>query len=74
MWIGSGAVNIIAADLIKQFSRVDKVKMRVGALPMYTAQQYGLLFDMVNWWFNNEYINDVDVVVNQTNHWMDWNI
>ena len=33
-----GAVNIIATDLIKQFDSVDKVKMRVGALPNIPIQ------------------------------------
>ena len=34
--LAPGAVNIIASDLIKQFSRVDKVKMRVGAFHVYS--------------------------------------
>ena len=33
--LAPGAVNIIAANLIKEFDSVDKVKMRVGALPKY---------------------------------------
>ena len=39
--LAPGAVNIIATDLIKQFDSVDKVKMRVGALPKYPINEMG---------------------------------
>ena len=62
--LAPGAVNIIASDLIKQFSRVDKVKMRVGALPMYTANSMAYYLTWSTSGLINEYINDVDVISN----------
>jgi saccharopine dehydrogenase-like NADP-dependent oxidoreductase len=60
--LAPGAVNIIAADLIKQFSRVDKVKMRVGALPMYTANSMAYYLTWSTSGLINEYVNEVDVI------------
>ena len=62
--LAPGAVNIIAADLIKQFTSVDKVKMRVGALPMYTANSMAYYLTWSTSGLINEYINDVDVISN----------
>ena len=58
--LAPGAVNIIAADLIKQFTRVDKVKMRVGALPMFTANSMAYYLTWSTSGLINEYINEVD--------------
>ena len=60
--LAPGAVNIIAADLIKQFSRVDKVKMRVGALPMFTANSMAYYLTWSTSGLINEYINEVDII------------
>ena len=60
--LAPGAVNIIASDLIKQFSRVDKVKMRVGALPMFTANSMAYYLTWSTSGLINEYINEVDII------------
>lgn len=62
--LAPGAVNIIAADLIKQFDSVDKVKMRVGALPMYTTNSMAYYLTWSTSGLINEYVNEVDVVSN----------
>ena len=62
--LAPGAVNIIASDLIKKFSKVDKVKMRVGALPMYTANSMAYYLTWSTSGLINEYVNDVDVLSN----------
>ena len=60
--LAPGAVNIIASDLIKKFSRVDKVKMRVGALPMFTANSMAYYLTWSTSGLINEYINEVDII------------
>ena len=60
--LAPGAVNIIASDLIKKFSSVDKVKMRVGALPMYTANSMAYYLTWSTSGLINEYVNEVDVI------------
>ena len=62
--LAPGAVNVIASDLIKKFSKVDKVKMRVGALPMYTANSMAYYLTWSTSGLINEYVNDVDVLSN----------
>jgi len=62
--VAPGAVNIIAADLIKQFDSVDKVKMRVGALPMYTTNSMAYYLTWSTSGLINEYVNEVDVISN----------
>ena len=62
MWIGNLENNIIASDLIKQFSRVDKVKMRVGVLTMFTANSMAYYPTWSTSGLINEYINEVDII------------
>lgn len=62
--LAPGAINIIAADLIKQFDTVDKVKMRVGALPMYTTNAMAYYLTWSTSGLINEYVNEVDVISN----------
>jgi len=62
--LAPGAVNIIAANLIKQFDSVDKVKMRVGALPMYTTNAMAYYLTWSTSGLINEYVNAVDVLSN----------
>ena len=63
VWIAHGAVNIIATDLIKQFDSVDKVKMRVGALPKYPINEMGYY---LTWSTGvlHEYVNPVTYFFN----------
>lgn len=63
--LAPGAINIIAADLIKQFDTVDKVKMRVGALPMYTTNAMAYYLTWSTSGLINEYVNEVDVISNR---------
>ena len=55
--LAPGAINIIASDLIKQFDSVDKVKMRVGALPMYTTNAMAYYLTWSTSGLINEYVN-----------------
>lgn len=61
-----GAINIVAADMIKKFERVDKVNMRGGALPKYpnNAMAYYLTWSTSG--LINEYVNDCDIINNNT--------
>lgn len=63
--LAPGAINIIAADLIKQFDTVDKVKMRVGALPKYTTNAMSYYLTWSTSGLINEYVNEVDVISNR---------
>lgn len=62
--LAPGAVNIIAGNLIKKFSNVDKVKMRVGALPMYTTNAMAYYLTWSTSGLINEYVNEVDIISN----------
>lgn len=62
--LAPGAVNIIASDLIKQFDTVDKVKMRVGALPKYPTNAMAYYLTWSTDGLINEYVNDCDVLSN----------
>ena len=62
--LAPGAVNIIATDLIKQFDSVDKVKMRVGALPKYPINEMGYYLTWSTVGVLNEYVNPCDILSN----------
>ena len=62
--LAPGAVNIIATDLIKQFDTVDKVKMRVGALPKYPINEMGYYLTWSTVGVLNEYVNPCDILSN----------
>jgi saccharopine dehydrogenase-like NADP-dependent oxidoreductase len=62
--LAPGAVNIIACDLIKQFDSVDKVKMRVGALPKYPINEMGYYLTWSTVGVLNEYVNPCDILSN----------
>jgi saccharopine dehydrogenase-like NADP-dependent oxidoreductase len=62
--LAPGAVNIIASDLIKKFDTVDKVKMRVGALPKYPTNAMAYYLTWSTDGLINEYVNDCDVLSN----------
>lgn len=64
--LAPGIVSIIAQDLIKKFDEVDKVKMRVGALPLHVsnALHYALTWSIDG--LINEYIQDSSVLRNKT--------
>lgn len=61
--LAPGFVSILAADLVKQFDRVEDVKMRVGALPQYPSNR--LMYNLT--WSTdgvvNEYINACEALV-----------
>ena len=62
--LAPGAVNIIASDLIRKFDTVDKVKMRVGALPKYPTNAMAYYLTWSTDGLINEYVNDCDVLSN----------
>lgn len=63
--LAPGAINIITANLIKQFDEVDKVKMRVGALPMYTTNAMAYYLTWSTSGLINEYVNPCDIISNR---------
>ena len=62
--LAPGAVNIIASDLIRKFDTVEKVKMRVGALPKYPTNAMAYYLTWSTDGLINEYVNDCDVLSN----------
>lgn len=62
--LAPGAINIIGAHLINQLDEVDKVKMRVGALPKYTNNSMGYYLTWSTSGLINEYVNDCDIISN----------
>jgi saccharopine dehydrogenase-like NADP-dependent oxidoreductase len=62
--LAPGAVNIIAANLISKFDEVDKVKMRVGALPQYPINEMGYYLTWSTLGVLNEYVNECDILSN----------
>jgi saccharopine dehydrogenase-like NADP-dependent oxidoreductase len=62
--LAPGAVNIIASDLIRKFDSVEKVKMRVGALPKYPTNAMAYYLTWSTDGLINEYVNDCDVLSN----------
>ena len=63
--LAPGAVNIIASDLIRKFDTVEKVKMRVGALPKYPTNAMAYYLTWSTDGLINEYVNDCDVLSNR---------
>jgi saccharopine dehydrogenase-like NADP-dependent oxidoreductase len=62
--LAPGAINIIASNLMKELDEVDKVKMRVGALPKYTNNSMGYYLTWSTSGLINEYVNDCDIISN----------
>jgi saccharopine dehydrogenase-like NADP-dependent oxidoreductase len=62
--LAPGFVSIVAADLARQFERLDSVRMRVGALPAYpsNALNYNLTWSTEG--VINEYCEPCDAIVN----------
>jgi saccharopine dehydrogenase-like NADP-dependent oxidoreductase len=60
--LAPGFISIAASHLVKQFDKVDTIKMRVGALPMYPTNRlkYNLTWSTVG--LINEYCNLCEVI------------
>jgi len=61
--LAPGAVNIIGADLIKQFDEVYDVQMRIGALPRYPTNEMSYYLTWSTNGLINEYCNLCDAIV-----------
>jgi len=61
--LAPGAVNIIAADLIKKFDKVNKLKLRVGALPRFTINEMNYYLTWSTEGLINEYCNPCNIVL-----------
>jgi saccharopine dehydrogenase-like NADP-dependent oxidoreductase len=68
--LAPGMVGVIANDFIQDFEKVDKVKLRVGALPAYVDNRLGYA---LNWSVDgliNEYINNCLAIVEGKKTWV----
>jgi len=61
--LAPGAVNIITNNLVNKFDSVDKVELRVGALPLFPNNLLKYYFTWSIDGLINEYCNPCDVIV-----------
>ena len=61
--LAPGAVNIIAADLSRQFDVTRDIQIRVGALPLYPSNRMGYYLSWSTEGVINEYCNPCDAIV-----------
>ena len=62
--LAPGFVGIVGANLMKRFTRLRDVELRVGALPKYPNGQMAYSFTWSPAGVINEYINDAEVIHN----------
>ncbi len=62
--LAPGLIGIIGSDLIKHFTKVRDIELRVGALPRYPNGLLGYSFTWSPAGVINEYINDAEVIHN----------
>ena len=60
-----GAINIIGAHLARQFEKPVSLKLRVGALPLYSANKMSYYLSWNTAGLLNEYVNMCDAIVNR---------
>lgn len=65
--LAPGAVNIIAADLSRQFEVTRDIQIRVGALPLYPSNRMGYYLSWSTEGVINEYCNPCDAIVDGEN-------
>ena len=62
--LAPGFITIVANDLAKPFSKIEDLRLRVGALPSQPSNRLGYNLTWSTEGVINEYINDCDAVVN----------
>lgn len=62
--LAPGAIGIITRDLIKGFSEIDEIKMRVGALPITTSNQMKYYLSWSSEGLVNEYYEPCPAIIN----------
>ena len=63
--LAPGAINIIGAHLARQFEKPVSLKLRVGALPLYSANRMSYYLSWNTAGLLNEYVNMCDAIVNR---------
>jgi saccharopine dehydrogenase-like NADP-dependent oxidoreductase len=61
--LAPGFITIVANDLAKPLTRIDDLRLRVGALPMHPSNALGYNLTWSTEGVINEYINDCDAVM-----------
>ena len=61
--LAPGAINIIGGHLIRQFEKPISLKLRVGALPLYSANRMSYYLSWNTAGLLNEYVNMCDAIV-----------
>ena len=63
--LAPGAINIIGGHLARQFEKPMSLKLRVGALPLYSANRMSYYLSWNTAGLLNEYVNMCDAIVNR---------
>jgi len=63
--LAPGAINIIGGHLASQFEKTVSLKLRVGALPLYSANRMSYYLSWNTAGLLNEYVNPCDAIVNR---------
>ena len=64
--LAPGAINIIGGHLASQFEKPVSLKLRVGALPLYSANRMSYYLSWNTAGLLNEYVNMCDAIVDRT--------
>jgi len=64
--LAPGAINIIGGHLASQFEKPISLKLRVGALPLYSANRMSYYLSWNTAGLLNEYVNMCDAIVDRT--------
>ena len=64
--LAPGAINIIGGHLASQFEKPVSLKLRVGALPLYSANRMSYYLSWNTAGLLNEYVNLCDAIVDRT--------
>ena len=65
--LAPGAINIIGGHLARQFEKPVSLKLRVGALPLYSANRMSYYLSWNTAGLLNEYVNLCDAIVDRIN-------
>ncbi len=63
--LAPGAINIIGGHLARQFEKPVSLKLRVGALPLYSANRMSYYLSWNTAGLLNEYVNPCDAIVDR---------
>tara|TARA_B110001454_G_scaffold85371_1_gene82049 strand:- start:5168 stop:6223 length:1056 start_codon:yes stop_codon:yes gene_type:complete len=63
--LAPGAINIIGGHLARQFEKPVSLKLRVGALPLYSANRMSYYLSWNTAGLLNEYVNPCDAIIDK---------